>query len=219
MRRLSNRVKGIAQEVGNAVRNAFRGVLTVASTKDNISKAQVTGLADELLSDVELMQHFGFTSAPPAGSQVVVLPVGGKTTHSIIIATENGAFRVKNLKSGEVAIYDQSGSTIVLKAGRMIEVDCDEFVLKCKKYSVNATQEAKFNTPTLETTQELIAQGQFTGNGGLSVQGGKGATFSGDITQTKGGFSTNGDVTANGTSLRNHTHYEQGDGKPTSSPI
>ncbi|HEH9715082.1 TPA: phage baseplate assembly protein, partial [Pasteurella multocida] len=106
---------------------------------DNIQKAQVSGLAGETLQDVELMQQFGFTSVPPAGTQVVVVPVGGKTTHSIIIATENGAFRVKNLENGETALYDQSGSTIILKQGRLVEVDCDTFKLNCKTYQVNAS--------------------------------------------------------------------------------
>ncbi|CDF98869.1 Putative Phage baseplate assembly protein V [Avibacterium paragallinarum JF4211] len=144
MRRFSQAIQQTAQTTLNGVRQAFRGMLNLVKSTDNIQKTQVSGLADETLQDVELMQHFGFTSVPPAGTQAVIIPIGGQTSHGIVIATENGAFRVKNLQDGEVAIYDQSGSTIMLKNGRLIEVDCDNFVLNCKTYQVNATQGGKF---------------------------------------------------------------------------
>ncbi|MEE6042812.1 phage baseplate assembly protein V, partial [Avibacterium paragallinarum] len=153
----------------------------------------------------------------PTGTQAVIIPIGGQTSHGIVIATENGAFRVKNLQGGEVAIYDQSGSTIVLKQGRLIEVDCDNFVLNCKTYQVNAQTEANFITPKLETSQIFTAQGQINGNGGMAVQGGSGATFSGDVTQTDGSFTTDGDVNASGKSLVNHIHTGDNGGN-TSSP-
>ncbi|MEE6069775.1 phage baseplate assembly protein V, partial [Avibacterium paragallinarum] len=210
-------VQQTAQTTLNGVRQAFRGVLNLVKSTDNIQKTQVSGLADETLQDVELMQHFGFTSAPPTGTQAVIIPIGGQTSHGIVIATENGAFRVKNLQGGEVAIYDQSGSTIVLKQGRLVEVNCDNFVLNCKTYQVNATQGANFNTPKLETSEVLTAQGQINGNGGMAVQGGSGATFSGDVTQTGGSFTTDGDVNASGKSLVNHIHTGDNGGN-TSSP-
>lgn len=118
-----------------------------------------------------------------------------------------------------MAIYDQSGSTIILKQGKLIEVSCDKFVVNCKEYSVNATSQAKFDTPLLETSQVMTAQGQINGNGGMAVQGGSGASFSGNVSQKEGNFDTTGDVKAGAISLRNHKHNEQGDGKPTSAPI
>lgn len=206
MRNLTKKIQEKTGAMLADVRQAFRGVINLVKSGDSIQKAQVSGLAGETLQDVELMQQFGFTSVPPAGTQVVVVPVGGKTTHSIVIATENGVFRVKNLKNGEVAIYDQSGSTIILKQGRLIEVECDTFKLNCKTYQVNATTSADFTTPKLETSAILTAQGQINGNGGMAVQGGSGATFSGNVVQTGGDFTTDGDVVASGKSLVGHTH-------------
>lgn len=219
MRGLSQKVKQVAQGVQDTVRLAFRGVINLVNSGDNIQKVQVSGLADETIADVELMQQFGLTSVPPAGTQVVVIPVGGMTTHSIVVATENGSFRVKNLKGGEVAVYDESGSSIILRNGKLIEVECDRFVLNCQEYSVNATQSAKFDTPLLETSQVMTAQGQINGNGGMAVQGGNGATFSGNVVQSGGSFETDGDVKAGGTSLKNHAHQAQGDRAVTSKPV
>ena len=210
MRRLGQAIRQHTESALGAVRQAFRGKLNLVNSADNIQKVQVSGLADEILQDVELMQQFGLTSVPPAGTQVVILPMGGETTHSIVIATENGSFRVKNLKSGETAVYDESGSTIILKQGRLIEIDCD--ILK-----ITATTKVEISSPIVETDRVLTAQGQINGNGGMAIQGGSGASFMGNVTQTKGSFTTDGDVTANGKSLVTHTH--QGDsggvtGKP-----
>lgn len=192
MRKLAKQTKDVAKGVQDGVRAAFRGVLNLVKSGSDIQQVQVSGLADETIQDLELMQQFGFTSVPPAGTQAVVIPLGGKTTHGIIVATENGSFRVKNLKNGEVAIYDSSGSTIILKNNRVIDVECDAYNVKCKTYQVTASDGATING---DLTQ---ADGSFS--------------TSGDVTAS-------GDVSANGTSLSTHKHNEQGDGRPTSAPI
>lgn len=213
MRNLGRKLQEKINNTLYDVRLAFRGVLNLVKSADNIQKVQVSGLAEETLQDVEFMQQFGFTSVPPAGTQVVVLPVGGKTTHSIVIATENGSFRVKKLQGGEVAVYDQSGSTIILKQGRLIEVDCDVFKLTCKSYQLNcqtyqtsASSSADFTTPKLETSAIFTAQGVINGNGGMAISGGSGASFNGNISQTGGSYTTDSDVIASGISLTGHTH-------------
>lgn len=210
MRRLSQAIQQKAQGAAEEIRQAFRGVLHLVKSADNIQKVQASGLADETLQDVELMQQFGFTSVPPANTQAVILPIGGQTTHGIVIATENGSFRVKNLQGGEVAVYDESGSSIVLKKGRLIEIDCD--VLK-----INATTKVDISSPLVETDQVFTAQGQINGNGGMAVQGGSGASFTGNVEQRGGSFTTDGDVKAGTISLRNHKHTGDSGGK-TSKP-
>lgn len=210
MRRLSQAIQQRAQGAVDEIRQAFRGVLHLVKSADNIQKVQASGLADETLQDVELMQQFGFTSVPPANTQAVILPIGGQTTHGIVIATENGSFRVKNLQGGEVAVYDESGSSIVLKKGRLIEIDCD--VLK-----INATKKVDISSPLVETDQVFTAQGQINGNGGMAVQGGSGASFTGNVQQSGGSFTTDGDVKAGVISLSNHKHTGDSGGK-TSKP-
>lgn len=207
MRKFVNQVKQTAQQVNEGVRFAFRGILNVVKSAGDIQKVQVSALADETLQDVELMQHFGLTSVPPAGTEAVILPIGGRTTHGIVIATEHGAFRVKGLKSGEVAIYDQSGSTIILKSGKVVEINCDKLI-------INASQKIELKTPLVETSQALTVQGRISGQGGMHVQGGEGANFSGNVVQQDGSFSTTGDIRAGNVSLKEHTHHQDGRGKP-----
>lgn len=82
----------------------------------------------------------------------------------------------------------------------------------CKTAFVQATESMTADTPSLTCTGNVMIQGSLTvqqlisGNGGMAVQGGSGASFSGNIAQTQGGFTSTGDVVAGGISLQNHTH-------------
>ncbi|WP_038304907.1 phage baseplate assembly protein V [Kingella kingae] len=184
--------KATAQAVSDGIRQAFRGKLKLTQSSEPIQRTQVAGLDGETLQDVEQLQQFGFTSHAPADSDVIVVPLGGDTSHGIVIACEHGDLRVKQLQSGEVAIYDQAGSSIVLKQGKIIEIVCDTL-------NINASQKVQINSPLVETSQVLTAQGQINGNGGMAIAGGSGATVSGSL-------HTTGDVTAGGVSLQGHIH-------------
>lgn len=147
----------------NRIRKAFRGVLTRANSAGAIQTAQLKGVRGEVLQDVELFQQYGFTSAPLPGTQTIILPLHGLTSHSIIIATEHGSYRLKALKPGEVALYTDEGSNIVLKRGKLIEANCDYFLMNAKKqfkvvtenFDVRATTGAQFDTPLLHGTHNV----------------------------------------------------------------
>ncbi|MCG9024213.1 phage baseplate assembly protein V [Laribacter hongkongensis] len=204
----------IDRRIGRAlagIRQAFRGVLTRVNSASAVQLVQADGLAGEQLQDNELFQHYGLTSNPPAGSMAVILPVGGKTSHGIVIATEHGSYRLKSLNPGEVALYTDEGARIVLKRGRLIETDCDVFRVNCKKWEVNATDTADFNTPALTASAVVTAQGKINGNGGMAISGGDGARIEGSLHAT-------GDVGAGGISLTGH-HHEGDSGGVTSEPL
>ncbi|MBP4051234.1 phage baseplate assembly protein [Chromobacterium violaceum] len=191
------------------VRQGFRAVLTHVDSDGGVQAAQADALAGERLQDAELFQHYGYTSNPPPGSMAMVLPLGGRTSHSVVIATEHGSYRLQSLQPGEVALYSDEGSKIVLKRGRIIAVECDTFQLDCKTWQVNASEQASFVTPTLNTSAQFVAQGQISGNGGLAIQGGGGAKVTGSV-------SASGDVKAGGISLQGHIH--NGDSGGVTSP-
>ncbi|WP_080244575.1 phage baseplate assembly protein V [Salmonella enterica] len=147
----------------NRIRNAFRGVITRVNSAGPAQTIQGKGLDPEPLQDIELFQHYGFTSNPLPGTMAVVLPINGKTSHGIVIATEHGRYRLKELKPGEVALYTDEGCNIVLKRGKIIEANCDDFIVNAKNkysvntadYDVNATNKANFDTPLLKATNDL----------------------------------------------------------------
>lgn len=199
--------KRIRKALGG-IRLAFRGVLTRITSTGGVQTAQLAGLATEGLQGVEVFQQYGFTTVPPEGAMAIVLPLGGRTSHGIVIATEHSSYRVQGLESGEVAIYTDEGASIVLKRNRIIAAECDEWQLTCKKYSVTASESATFTTPELYASEKLTAQGLISGNGGMSIRGGDDgvtASFEGNISH-KGGTITSVAVTINGVKIGPHIH-------------
>ena len=185
----------------NTVRQAFRGKVARVQAGGGVQKIQVEGLDGETVQDLEHAENFGFTSNPPAGSDCVVVPLGGKTSHGIIVTTTNGAYRITGLSDGETAVYNADGAKIVLKKGRVIEIDCDKLNIKAPS-GVNITSEK------VECSAVLTAQGQINGNGGMAVQGGSGTTFTGNVDMV-GDLNTTGALTNNGKDVGStHKHTE-----------
>ena len=194
----------------SGIRQTFRGVITLVKAAGHVQLVQVDGLAGEQLQDNELFQHYGYTSNPPAGSMAIVLPIGGKTAHGIIIATEHGTYRLKNLKPGEVALYSDEGDSVILKRGRVMEATTRTFRLNTEVMEVNASVKVDFNTPMVTCSEQATVQHRLTGNGSLTVTNSSGtggaSSFVGPINQTGGGYTTDSDVVASGTHLHAHAH-------------
>ena len=197
-------VKTIDRRIGqffNGVRQAFRGKIARVSSGGGVQKIQVAGLDGETVQDLEHAENFGFTSHPPAGSDCVVVPLGGKTSHGIIVTTTNGAYRISNLAEGETAVYNADGAKIVLKQGRVIDMDCETL-------NINAPGGVSIDAPNVACTAQITAAGQINGNGGMAVQGGRGAKFVGDI-ELAGDFNSTGALKNNGKDVGSgHKHIE-----------
>lgn len=197
------------------IRLAFRGVVSLVKSDGPVQLMQGEGLATENGQDDEYFQHYGLTSNPPAGSMKIALPIGGKTSHSIVIATEHGDYRLKSLKPGEVALYTDEGDKIVLKRGRLIEVTTHTFRLNTQVMEVNASTKIDFNTPVVTCSEQAVIQHRLTGNGSLTITNASGtggiSSFIGDIEhqdgdflQTGGSVITDQDVKAGDISLKLH---------------
>ncbi len=226
----------ISQRINQAlarIRQAFRILIGTTDSAVAVQRIQAQGIGNENLRGIELFQQYGFTSHPLPGTMGIVLPLGGVSSHSIVIATEHGAYRLKSLQPGEVALYTDEGAKIVLKRGKLIEADCETFRVNCTGFKVNckqaavncdtwattATDSASFTTPELSTSEKLTAQGLISGNGGMSVKGGEGSRFEGNLDQTGGSFTTDGDVSTAKVSLNDHRHANGHNGAPTGSPM
>lgn len=192
-----------------AIRLPFRAQLARITTKGGVMTAQLDGLAPETLQGLEVFQHYGITSVPPEGAMAIVIPVGGKTSHSVVVATEHSAYRMQALESGEVAIYTDEGASIVLKKGKIIQVTCDDFQLDCKTCTLKASESVTIDTPQVTATQNAIVEGLLTGSGGMSVSGDNGsgaaASFAGSISHTSGTISSIS-VKINGVEVDRHNH-------------
>ncbi|MDA3509400.1 phage baseplate assembly protein [Acinetobacter junii] len=96
-------------KAGSQIRQTFLGIVARGGSK----VLQLKGFTDETLQEIELIQHVGFNSYIPDSAKVVVIPLQGKTSKSVVIATTGGAV-VVNLAEGETCVYDQFGHQVLL---------------------------------------------------------------------------------------------------------
>jgi len=98
-----------------------RCVVKLVNDATLMQGVQITLLADEARDNVERMQEYGFTSVPLPGAEALAVAVGGTRNHVVVIKCEDRRYRLTGLQGGEVAIYDDLGTKIVLKRGNVIE--------------------------------------------------------------------------------------------------
>ncbi|WP_124076177.1 phage baseplate assembly protein V [Burkholderia gladioli] len=188
----------------SGVRQAYRAVVALCSSDSPVQLAQMEGLSGEVTPDNELFQQYGFTSNPPAGTMAIVLPIGGRTSHGVVVATENASYRVQGLKTGEVAIYTSEGDSIVMRAGHVIDIQTGTLNIK-------ASDAVNIDAPVVNLSERLNVADVITGQGGMAVSGGEGVEIDGRLNVTD-------DVVADNKSLVHHKH--PGDsGGTTGEPI
>lgn len=140
------------------MRPAFRGVVSLINTSGHVAITQIRGVAGEVLNNVPLFQQFGFTSALPDNTDVIVLPLFGRSGLSLIIASEHGKYRLKGLVKGETAIYSAFGDYVYIKQGRIIEV--------------KAATKLLVDTPLAEYTGDLKVTGNIEAGGSVKDETG-----------------------------------------------
>lgn len=113
--------------------------------------------------DAELMQPFGLASQPVAGAGAVVLNLNGDRSHAVAINVGDNRYRVE-VSAGEVALYNQDGAKIHLKAGRIIDIDADQVNINCKVVIDNELEvsgKAVFNDEIEVSIDATIAMKSF----------------------------------------------------------
>lgn len=141
--------------VTSKVRQAFRAT-AVKNTHGPLIGVEMQGLAGESVS-AELAQHYGFSSAPLPGAEYVVIPIGGNSSHCVVVASEDGRYRLQ-LKDGEVSLYTDEGTYIHMQRGRIIEVVADELVFRVKN-------KVRFETPLVEMSGDQHVEGSIKADG------------------------------------------------------
>lgn len=138
-----------------------RAVLAAVSDAGKRQRVQFTALRGEVKDDVERVQQYGFTSHPLAGAQVLFAAIAGNRDHPVAFAVDDPRYRLTGLQPGEVALYTDEGDSIILKRGNIVEITTQTLVVK-------ASTKARFETPILECTGDIIDN---VDTGGQSMQG------------------------------------------------
>ena len=92
-----------------------RAVVRLVNDATKTQTMQVEILKDEVYSAIERLQEYGFTSVPKAGAEAVVLSLNGDRGHGVVIVAADKRYRLTGLESGEVALHDDQGQSIIIK--------------------------------------------------------------------------------------------------------
>lgn len=190
-----------------------------------IQRINASVWGDGTIENRELIQHYGYTSRPLAGAEVIFIRQGGQF---IAIGSDDRRYRI-SLEDGEVALYTDEGDKIHLKRDRIIEIiGGEKIVASTKVAEINASVSATVTSPTVDvvasskvtlTTPETEITGNLQVGGTVSVTGA--ATFA-DTLAAAGALSSAtsvADPTGTMQGMRQiyntHTHPENGTGGGT----
>jgi len=160
---MSNMARLVREQVSRVmsnVRQAFRAT-AARNTHGKLIGVNMQGLAGESVSG-ELFQHYGFSSAPLPGAEYLAVPVGGNSKHTIVVASEDGRYRI-TLQDGEVSLYTDEGDYVHMKRGRVVELVTDTLLIK-------AASKVRFETPLIEVTGHLQVDGNIKADGDVADQ-------------------------------------------------
>jgi len=141
----------VIQSVNRLLKPVYRRIKLIVNlayvvlVKDDkgLQRLQVKSLAGEVLDDVERVQNYGFTSHPHADAKAVMLSIGGRRSHAVVICVDDVRYRLKSLAQGEVAIYTDEGDYIHIKRGGTI--------------AITAATKLEINAPNVSITGDLSA--------------------------------------------------------------
>lgn len=160
-----------------------------------VQNARVESLENDAKDAAERFQDYGFAANVVEG-QGLVLTAGG---HTIVLRMDRLAERPK-LQPFEVSVWHKEGHAVTLKAGKLVEVNCDTF-------RVNAAVKAEFNTPLLATSQKATVGDTLAvvnGYSGSNMRLTGYAEILGYATITQ--RMTSGQATVAGKVIEGHTH-------------
>lgn len=134
---------------------ADRAIVTAVTDSFNRQGLQLKVLADEAADDVERFQNYGHTSVPPAGSEAIVLGIGGARAGLVAIAVEDKSVRPKDLEAGDNCLYHLEGHRIILRKDGLLE-------LEAKTVIINASEKLSIISPDNEIQGPLHVTGEIT---------------------------------------------------------
>lgn len=128
----------------------FGRTTTATNEAAVVSSAQVTFGPLETRDATKIVQSYGFASALPVGTDVVVVFVGGDRSNGVVVATNHKQSRPQTMQTGDVCVFDDRGQSVTLTAGGIV-VNGGGLPVK-----ITNTPSVRMET-TLNVTGEVVA--------------------------------------------------------------
>lgn len=134
-----------------------RAVLTLVDDTQKTQEVQLNLLADETLSGLERFQDYGFTSNPFPGAEAIAAFIAGNRTQGVVLVVGDKRYRLTGLVTGEVALHDDQGQTIIIHRDR-IEITAPTI-------NLIASSQINITTPVVNLNGKMVATGDVVANG------------------------------------------------------
>lgn len=217
-----------------------RSTVTGSSGDLKLREFQTRYDSDTTQDEMEHIEPYGFSSEPytDGKTDAINLFFDDERNHGVVINVADRRYRITQMKTGEVVIYDDKKRHVYLKRDG-IEIDgvddpitvkttndiiakCDNLTATCKSAaSVNCdTSSVTCKTSATVTAPTIMLDGNVTVTGTLitGTKGGGKASFGGTV-NAKGVIHSEYDITAGSISLQHHVHTGvQGGNENTGTP-
>lgn len=101
-----------------------RGTITASKNNDQLRELQVQLQDNYVQDELEHLEPYGFSSEPHCDKQTdaMVAFLGNQRGHGIVLSVTDRRYRITQMKTGEVCIYDDKKRHVYLKEDG-IEID------------------------------------------------------------------------------------------------
>lgn len=148
---------------------ADRAIVTMVTDSLQRQGLQLKVLADETADDVERFQNYGHTSVPPAGSEAIVLGIGGARAGLVAIAVEDKSVRPKDLEAGDNCLYHLEGHRIILCKDGLLELEAKTVIIRATEKLIIISPDTEIQGP-LHVTGPISSDEDVTA-GDISLSG------------------------------------------------
>jgi len=141
----------------------IRGIV-LSIAEGVIKRFTASGRSDETISDREYFQHYGYTSRPKAGAEIIIIREGG---HFIAVASDDRRYRIA-MEDGEVALYDDLGQKVHLTRAGINVVSPLAITATAPAVTIVGSESITLDSPLVTCTGNLQVDGGITATAGVT---------------------------------------------------
>jgi phage gp45-like len=134
------------------------GRVTIVNDAGPVQTMQVTINYGEVKDNSVHIGHFGLAYNPPPGTDLVFGFVSGDRSNGLSFASNNKMYRMRNLLTGETALYDAMNKYIYLAEDgiHIVAAGLPVIIDDCSTFTVNASEAVIFNTPLVKSSGDML---------------------------------------------------------------
>lgn len=123
-------LKSLLSPIKTALKSMITRVVISSVNTDQavfILTAKLRGQTND--KKIPIIQHFGFSSVPPKGSQAIVAHLSGAADSPVAIATQHNQSQLQGMLEGDSAIFDNRDQHFILTEEGATLVTADKFTI------------------------------------------------------------------------------------------